>query len=272
MPDYFDIHTHVNFKAFDEDREEVIERSLKNNTWMINIGTQLNTSKEAVKLAEKYKEGVYASIGLHPVHTIKTEIEEEESSFVSREEIFEEKDYKDLIKSDKVLAIGECGLDYFRIDKSTKEKQIESFEKQIEFAIKYNKPLMIHCRDAYDDLLDILNSKKKEYGDKLVGNIHFFAGDVNVAKRFLNIDFTLSFTGVITFTNDYDEVIKYVSIDKIMSETDAPYVTPTPFRGKRNEPLYVEYVVRRIALIKNLDFSETKSKLVDNSLNFFKIT
>ena len=192
--------------------------------------------------------------------------------FTSRGELFDEKDYEDVIKSTKVVSIGECGLDYFRADEKNKEVQIKSFERQVEFAVKHNKPLMIHCRDAYDDLIDILKDRKKEYGDKVVGNVHFFAGDVDIARRFLELDFTMSFTGVITFTTDYDEVVRYLPVDKIMSETDAPYVTPLPFRGKRNEPLYVEYVVKQMANIRGADFHTFRSQVIENSLNFFRIS
>ena len=276
MPDFFDIHTHVNFAAYSDDREEVIKRSLDHNTWMVLVGTQVDTSIKAVKIAEEYEEGVYVSIGLHPVHTCESHVDEQElggqgEAFKSRGELFEEKDYEEIIKSEKVVSIGECGLDYYRSDEKNKKIQIKNFERQIEFAVKHNKPLMIHCRDAYDDLIDILKDRKKEYGDKIVGNVHFFAGDVDVAKRFLDLDFTMSFTGVITFTKDYDEVVRYVPIDKIMSETDAPYVTPTPFRGQRNEPIYVEYVVKRIAQIRNSDFLTLKDQLIGNSLNFFRM-
>lgn len=277
MPDFFDIHTHVNFAVYSEDRDEVIKRSLNNKTWMVMVGTQVDTSKKAVKIAEQYDQGVYVSVGLHPVHTCPSHIDEQElgghgEAFTSRGELFEESDYEEIIKSEKVVSIGECGLDYYRADEKNKKIQIKSFERQIEFAVKHNKPLMIHCRDAYDDLIDILKDRKKEYGEKLVGNVHFFAGNVDVARRFLELDFTMSFTGVITFTTDYDEVVKYMPIDKIMSETDAPYVTPKPFRGQRNEPLYVEYVVKRIAEIRNSDYVPLKEQLIQNSLNFFRIS
>lgn len=277
MPEFFDIHTHVNFAAYSEDRDEVIKRSLDNKTWMVLVGTQIDTSKGAVEIAEKYSEGVYVSIGLHPVHTNPSHVDELElgghgKEFTSRGELFDELDYEDIIKSDKVVSIGECGLDYYRSDEKNKALQIKNFERQIEFAVKHNKPLMIHCRDAYDDLIDILKDRKKEYGDKVVGNVHFFAGDIDIAKRFLDLDFIMSFTGVITFTTDYDDVVRYMPVDKIMSETDAPYVTPAPFRGKRNEPVYVEYVVKRMAQIRNSDFVTFRDQLIGNTLNFFRMS
>ena len=144
------------------------------------------------------------------------------------------------------------------------------FERQIQFAIQNNLPLMVHCRNSYIDVLDILNFYKKE-SPELKGNIHFFVGDKEVAKKFIDIDFTISFSGVITFTNDYDEVVKYIPIDKIMVDTDSPFVAPAPFRGKRNEPLYVKEIVKRIAEIKNLDIEIVKKQLVQNAVNTFSL-
>jgi len=136
---------------------------------------------------------------------------------------------------------------------------------QINFALKHDKPIMIHARDAYEEILQILESLGGPTA-KLRGNVHFFAGDWEIAQRFFAIDFTISFTGVITFTSDYDEVIKKAPLEKILSETDAPYVAPTPYRGKRNEPSYVQEVVKRIAEIRGEDFEEVRTALVNNAL------
>ncbi|MBX4181267.1 TatD family hydrolase, partial [Candidatus Parcubacteria bacterium] len=146
------------------------------------------------------------------------------------------------------------------------ERQKKLFLDQINFAITHNKPLMIHARDAYQELLEILEPLKIEYREKLRGDIHFFAGNLEVAKRLWAIDFTTSFTGVITFVKDYDEVIRNVPIEMIMSETDAPFVAPTPHRGQRNEPSYVSEVVKRIAEIRGTDFEEVRQTLVENAL------
>lgn len=279
MPKYIDIHSHVNFKVFDEDREAVIARTLENDTWVINVGTQIDTSKNAVALANKYPEGVYAIIGLHPIHTGASFHDEKElgeggKEFTSRGESFDENLYKELLKDPKVVAIGECGLDYYHLDEKSMGKQKEIFIKQIELANEFNKPLMLHIRnnkdiskhDAYLDSLELL----KKYA-KVKGDVHFFAGSVEVAKAFVDFGFTLSFTGVITFTHDYDEVIRNISIDMIMSETDAPYVSPVPHRGKRNEPVYVKEIVNRIAFIKGLNEEEVANTLVANAKRVFGI-
>lgn len=279
MPKYIDIHSHVNFTAFDSDRDEVIRRALENDTWVINVGTQIDTSKKAVEMTHKYEEGVYAIIGLHPIHTGASfhdvkELGEGGKEFTSRGEAFNKDAYRELLKDPKVVAIGECGLDYFRCDEEYVEKQKKAFIEQIEIANEFNKPLMLHIRNnpedktknAYRDAIDLL----KQYA-KVKGDVHFFAGTIEDAKGFIDLGFTLSFTGVITFTHDYDEVIKNTPLDMIMSETDSPYVTPVPYRGKRNEPIYVREVAKKIAEIKGFPESEVAEAIIQNAKRVFSL-
>ena len=279
-PEYIDCHTHVNFAAFDEDREEVIARTLENDTWMINVGTQKDTSQSAVELANRYEKGVYAIVGIHPIHTGESfhDVDElgsnggDTNGFNSRGEEFDSDFYKNLAQDEKVVGIGETGLDYFRLEKGSREKQQEIFIKHIELANSVNKPLMLHIRpsredtDSYKDALKIL----KEYA-KVPGDAHFFAGSVEDAKKFLDIGYFVSFTGVITFTSDYDEVIRYMPLESILSETDAPYVAPVPHRGKRNEPIFVQEVVKRIAEIKDLPLEKVKEQMIENAFKFFQL-
>ena len=275
---YFDAHCHTNFVAYNEDCEEVILRAKEAGVGMNVVGTQLDTSKSAVALAEKY-DNVYATIGLHPVHTTKSYHDEKElgdggKEFTSRGEVFDMAAYEALGKNPRVIAVGECGLDYYRSDESTKEIQKKVFIQQIELANKLGKPLMLHIRpalhslgdggNAYEDALEIIEAHAKVRGD-----VHFFAGDWDIAKQFLDIGFTLSFTGVLTFTHDYDEVVKNAPLDSLLSETDAPYVTPVPFRGKRNEPLYVKEVVRAIAEIRGEEMEEVSAQIMANSRRVF---
>lgn len=283
MLKFFDIHAHLHFPDYKEDRDKVIKRALESSVWIINIGTDKKTSEEVVFLSEKYKEGVYASIGLHPIHTDNSCCDTTSSSYHSCEDDnsvceneFDYKFYKKLAEHPKVLAIGECGLDFFHLEEESKQKQVEIFEKQIQLALDVNKPLMLHIRNAYKEVLEILNTKYKIHNSNLRGNVHFFAGDLETAKKFLNLGFSLSFTGVITYPKgknnpDYDEVIKYTPIDMIMAETDAPYVAPVPYRGKRNESLYVIEVIKRIAEIKKMPFEKTAEILFENSRKFFSL-
>jgi TatD DNase family protein len=275
---YIDIHSHTNFKAFDEDRDEVIKRALDNGVMVINVGTQIDTSRFAVQMAHQY-DGVYAIIGLHPIHTGASyhdtkELGEEGKAFTSRGEVFDKDAYRELLKDPKVVGIGECGLDYYRCTEETIAKQKEAFIYQIELANEFNKPLMLHIRNnpegnggnAYADALEIL----KEHA-KVKGDVHFFAGTLADAKAFNDFGFTLSFTGVVTFTHDYDEVVKQTPLDMIMSETDSPYITPVPYRGKRNEPVYVTEVVKKIAEIKGLSEAEVAEALMANAKRVFNL-
>jgi len=268
--EYFDAHTHTNFVAYNDDREEVILRAKEEGVAMNVVGTQKDTSRSAVELAEKY-DHVYATIGLHPIHTSKSYHDEKElgeggKEFTSRGEVFDISEYEKMGRSPRVIAVGECGLDYFRLDEKTKEVQSTAFIEQIELANNLEKPLMLHIRNAYEDALEIIHTHAKVKGD-----VHFFAGDWNIAKKFLDFGFTLSFTGVLTFTHDYDEVVKNAPLDMLLSETDAPYVTPVPHRGKRNEPMHVVEVVRAIARIKGEDFEKVGAQIAENARRVFDV-
>jgi TatD DNase family protein len=261
MPLFFDSHSHLNDARFDSDRTEVLSRMKEKDCWSLVVGTDRKMSEDAITLAQA-NEWIFASVALHPADNF--------------EEIFDEAVYKNLAKQPKVVAIGECGLDYSRIPAEKREeeatRQTALFEKHVEIAILNNLPLMIHCRDAHFDLLQILESKKKEYGEKLRGNIHFFSEGPEIAKKYFDLDFTISFTGVLTFARNYDETVRYAPLEKILSETDAPYVAPVPYRGKRNEPIYVEEVVKAIANIRNQSFETVRETMVENAFRAFGIT
>ena len=269
---YFDAHTHPHFTAFDGDREDVIGRARELGIGINLVGTQKDTSEHAVRLAEKH-EHAYASVGLHPIHTGKSYHDKKElgddgtpKGFTSRGEKFGISNYEALARSPKVIAIGECGLDYYRCDESTKGVQVEAFEGQIELANKIKKPLMLHIRNAYKDAYDIVKAHAK-----VLGNVHFFAGTWEEAKLFLDLCYTLSFTGVITFTHDYDEVVRNMPLDSILSETDAPYVSPVPHRGKRNEPANVVEVVKAIARIRNISEEVVQQSILENTKRLFAL-
>ncbi len=295
---YIDIHTHLNFAAFDADRDAAIKRALEQRVAMINVGTQQDTSKKAVELAEQHADGVFAIIGLHPVHTDASFHDEKEigeippaedgsapfrkgrikNGFTSRGEVFDYDYYKKLALHPKVVAVGECGLDYYRIEnEELRIKQEDVFRKHIELAIEVKKPLMLHVRNgsgrsAYRDALSILKSYNSNLKSGQRGDFHFFAGSWEEAKEVLDAGFNISFTGVITFTHDYDEVIRNAPLDRILSETDSPYVAPVPYRGKRNEPLYVQEVVKALARIRNEDAEKVGAQLLTNARRLFAIS
>jgi TatD DNase family protein len=234
--EYIDIHCHLNFPDFDTDREAIIAGMKEKKIGAIVVGTTFETSKKAVELAQAH-ENIWAIVGCHPIHA---------------EDGFDYEAYKQLAQEKKVVGIGECGLDY----KYPNDKQKEVFEQQIKLAQELNKPLMLHIRDAYKEVYDIVKNKS------LRANAHFFAGTVEDAKNFLDLGYTLSFTGVITFTHDYDELVKNTPSDRIMSETDSPYVSPK--RGQRNTPLNVVDIVAKMADLRGETLIHMKSTILEN--------
>lgn len=260
---YFDAHCHVQFDPYDTDREELIDRMKKEEVGALVVGVDYESSKRAIALAQSH-EHLYASIGLHPNDT--------------GIERFDREEFERRAGDGKVVAIGECGLDYFRPNDpdAAKQKQREVFQEHIDLAVRTGKPLMIHARpskgtmDAYEDALTMLESTKREHPE-LRGDFHFFVGDVATAKRILEIDFTMSFTAVLTFARDYDEVVRYVPLTHILSETDAPYVAPASRRGQRNDPMSVQEVVRAIAEIRSEDEERIRVAVLDNARRLFRI-
>jgi TatD DNase family protein len=266
---YIDAHCHLQFEQYEHGREEIIMRMRDEGVAAIVVGTDLTTSEQAVALAEIH-EHLFATVGLHPGH--------------SEQENFDAEKFRALAKHPKIVAIGECGLDYYRVPTSetayfaeaTKAKQKELLQQHIELAVAVDKPLVIHVRatkgthDAYQDLIKILEEAKVAHPE-LRGDIHFFAGDVAEAKEFFALDFTISFTAVITFARDYDDVIKAVPLASILGETDAPYVAPASRRGQRNDPLAVKEVVERIAAIRGEDPEAVRTALLANTERLFAL-
>lgn len=262
---YFDAHSHIQFPPYDEDRDALIASMKEQEIGSIVVGVDMDSSRKAIALASAH-ENLFASIGLHPNDT--------------PEELFDREAFLELAKHEKVVAIGECGLDNFRPEEPEAEKarQRSVFESHVQLAIETGKPLMIHARpskgtmDAYRDLIDILGSYKREHGDKLWGDIHFFVGGIEEARELIALDFTLSYTAVLTFTHDYDEVVKFAPMTHLLSETDSPYVAPAPNRGKRNDPRAVIQVVEAIAVIRGEDPEKVRGDILQNVERVFRIT
>ncbi len=251
---YIDTHTHLNFKAFNIDWEQVAERAhAKNVKAIINIGSDFKTSEKAVEIAKKVP-FLYAAVGLHPIHV--------------KDEDFDEEKFEKLIKNKKVVAIGETGLDYY-YDKSNSELQKEVFEKSLKMAMATSKPVILHSRDASEDVLSILLGQRPEPK----GVMHCFQEDWYFAKIILGMGLYISFTGLITFTKNYKtfEVIKNIPLERIMIETDCPFMTPEPYRGKRNEPAYVVEVAKKIAEIKKIPLEKVAEITTKNAKVLFKL-
>lgn len=262
-----DVHCHLNFHAFEKDYDSVIERAFKAGvTKIINVGTKIDSSEKAVEIT-KGRENLFAIVGVHPHHADKLDEEWEDQ-------------LRKLAKNAKVVGIGECGMDYFRYKSSDIVDPIlqkEVFIKQIELAYKLKLPLQIHNRQAGKDIIEILINHKS-YFINPPGMFHCMSGDIDLLKKVLNLGFYIGFDGNITYkgiargeTTDLKDVVKYAPIDRIVAETDSPFLTPQPYRGKRNMPEYVIIVGKFIAKIKGLTFEQVAEQTDKNAHVIFKL-
>lgn len=276
-----DTHAHLNFNAYKNDTDEVIRRSFDNDVWLINVGSQYETSKRAVEIAEKYPQGVYASVGLHPIHLetglAKIKQDPEEIQFNTREEEFDYQKYKELAQPKKVVAIGEVGLDYYWKPKTKgklelfKEKQRTVLCQQLKLAKELNLPVIFHCRMAHKDLIQFLKENEGARPPRAVA--HGFVGNLEDLKNYLGFGYYIGFNGIIFKKIEginFEENIKNTPLEKILIETDCPYLTPPQIEG-RNEPIYVKCIVRKIAEIKNIDFEKVAEITFQNAKELFRI-
>lgn len=262
-----DVHCHLNFKSFQKDYDEVIKRAQKAGVEkIINTGTSIQTSQRAIEMAEEY-ENLYTIVGIHPHHADKIE-----DNWID--------ELNSLAKKPKVVAIGEIGMDFYSyrsngiVDAKTQE---EVFEAQIQIAYENKLPLQIHGRHAGKEILEILNSHKNKLMEN-PGMFHCFAGNIDYLKKVLELGFYIGFDGNITYAGiapgedtSLSELIEYAPLDRIVTETDAPFLTPEPHRGSRNEPSYVIITGNSIAKIKNSSFDEVNKITTENARKIFKI-
>lgn len=281
---YIDTHTHVNLRAFQDDAAEVIQRALDAEVAVVNVGTQIDTSRQAVTLLEQFPQSVYAVIGLHPSHTFAHDFEdEEEVKFKTREEKFDPDLYQELVQHERVIGIGECGLDYYRLPEDRDHEEIKNlqraaFQAQIKFALENDKALCVHCRpsdgteDAYEEMLGIITEVKSE-NPQLRFEIHCFTGSAQMAKKFADLGGYIGLNGIITFdkTSRSREVVEALPLSAIILETDAPYLTPKSNRGKRNEPSFLPEVAQQIAEWKNVTIQEVAETTTKNAQQLFNI-
>jgi TatD DNase family protein len=251
----FDSHAHYDDEAFNEDREEVIQSlNGKGVIGVLNCGASIESTRMSVELSNKY-DFIYSAVGIHPEH-----------ADIVNEEIIEE--LRNLARNPKVRAIGEIGLDYYYEENPSKEIQKSAFKLQMELAKELKLPVVIHDRDAHKDTLDIL----KEFPE-VVGTVHCFSGSVEFAKECLKLGYYIGFTGVITFKNakKIAEVAKEVPMDRILVETDCPYMAPAPHRGKRNQSDYIQYIIEKISEIKGITIEEIEDVTAFNIKQLLKI-
>ena len=276
-----DTHSHLNFKAYDKDRDEIIKRTQEEGIICVDVGTKFETSERAVELAKK-DENIFAAIGMHPIHIktdlLKIKMDEEEGAFVPLGEEFDANKYKELARSKKVVAIGEIGLDYYYKPKTKtrlkefKKLQKDVFIKQLDLAEELNLPVIIHCRVAFNDVYEILSARSglASGGKKIRGVMHCFVGTVEEMKKIVNLGFCIGVNGII-FKLNLDDVIISCPLNKILIETDSPYLTPPKAGVERNEPIFVKYVAERIAELKNISFDQVALQTTKNAKELFKI-
>jgi TatD DNase family protein len=275
-----DTHSHLNFSSFDNDREEVIKRSLENDVWVINVGTNYYTSKQVIELAEKYPQGVYATAGLHPINLdtglVKIKFDKQEGKHLEKKFDFER--YKRLAQSKKVVAIGEVGLDYYWRPKTTgkkklfKEKQKNLLLEELKLAKELELPVIFHCRMAHQDLIEFLRKNSVIRPKRAVA--HSFVGSLEQLKEYLDFGFYIGFTGIIfkkIESINFEKSIKNTPLERILIETDCPYLTTPNFPNKRNNPLGVKYVAQRVAEIKNATFGKIAEITTHNARELFKL-
>ncbi|MCY6484916.1 TatD family hydrolase [Clostridium aestuarii] len=251
----FDSHAHYDDESFNEDREQVIKELKKNGiVGVLNCGSSLQGARDSVKFAEK-NDFFYAAVGIHP-----------ENAYEFTDEAL--KEIEELVKNDKVRAVGEIGLDYYWKENPPKEVQKAVFRRQMKLAKELDLPVVIHDREAHGETLEIM----KEFPE-VSGVVHCFSGSVEFATECLKLGYYIGITGVITFKNSKKivEVAKEVPIDRILVETDCPYMAPTPHRGKRNRSEYIKYIIQRISEIKEISEEEVECKTVQNIKNLLKI-
>jgi len=294
---FIDTHAHLNFEAFSDEYDEVIKRAFDNNVGaIINVGSNYATSRVATRMAHEYEKHtdkheckIYAAVGLHPIHLIKDVVESSifdgnEYAFKTKQEVFDYEKYKKLAQSSNppaggVVAIGETGIDLFRLEddkhsiKDIIKLQSSVFRQHIKLAKELDLPLIIHSRDdaegkysVYDLMLEII--KKEKY---YRGVVHCFVGTLAQAKKYIDLGFYIGFTGIVTFKNatEVQNVVKDINLNKILIETDSPFLAPVPYRGKRNEPAYVVEVAKKIAEIKNVPFEQVEKQTTENAIKLF---
>jgi TatD DNase family protein len=267
---YVDTHAHLNVSQFAADYQAVFDICAEKAVGVINVGTQKETSRRAVELAQS-QPNTWAIVGIHPCSVLSADPDD---SGAPAEPELEYALYKELAENEKTVGIGECGFDYCHNSKDTYLQQREVFLAQIALANEVGKPLMLHLRnsphpggrDAYDDALDILKTEAK-----VAGNAHFYAGTTKQAQAFFDMGYTISFTGVITFAKPYKELVEYAPLDLIHAETDSPYVAPVPHRGQRCEPWMVQAVYKKIAEQKQLDEEVVREQLCKNAHTLWKL-
>ena len=273
---YIDSHAHLNLDDFRNDADTVIQSALSEDTWMINAGINYKSSRKALDLANRYEKGIYAAVGLHPSNLFDY-TDDDGTKYLAED--FNYDVYEKLGQFEKAIAIGEVGLDYYHLNPSItpreqKQRQKEVQWEQLRLARNLDLPVLIHCRQAHDDMIALLTDFRREFINLIPKGkpwavMHCFSGTEDLAWQYFNLGLIVSFTGLVTFSQRFDDLIRRLPPDKFMIETDCPFMTPEPFRGQRNEPQYVKYVAKRIGEIRNVSTERIAELSTKTAQKFF---
>ncbi len=285
--DFIDSHAHLHFPAFSADGAEVLQRARDNGISLITVGTKFATSMSGIDFAEQH-DGVWCTIGLHPGHVHDHNFVDENEETHDKpmpEREFDEARYKSLVSHPKVVAIGEFGLDYSRIPNGMdvevfKNDQRNVARQQLQFATKHNKPVVIHCRGgatadvtgAHDDMRTLIAEEIGRGGIERRGVIHCFTGTIDDAAKYADLGFLISITGIVTFGKSLAAAVREIPLEQMMIETDCPYLSPVPLRGKRNEPANVVLVAQAIADVKGVSLAEVARVTTENARQLFRLS
>ena len=252
-----DSHAHLDMKQFDADRDQVIDRAVSNDVrYIISVGIDIKSSRNALNLTTYYP-SIFATAGIHPHNADNANKDDLEQIAL-------------IAQHDKIIAIGEIGLDFFR-NRSARKKQIEVFTQQLAVAISLDLPVVIHDREAHTETVNILSSFKQ---NGLHGMIHCFSGDYKLAKTFINMGYYISIPGTVTYNkaSQTQDVVKRIPLNRLLLETDAPFLAPIPHRGKRNEPSYIVHTAQKIAKLRGISFEEVSYQTSKNICELFNLS
>lgn len=252
----FDSHAHYDDEAFDNDRDDVLKKAYESGVkYILNASSSIESSKRCVELAKKYS-FIYAAVGVHP----------EDAASFNEESIGK---LEELCSMEKVAAIGEIGLDYYYENGPEKDIQKDVFQRQIELAARKGLPIVVHDREAHGDTYEIIS----KYKNDVRGVLHCYSGSVELAREYVNMGFYIGFTGVITFKNARKslEVLENVPLNRVLIETDCPYLAPVPFRGKRNDSGFLQYTARKASETLGMEYTEFCEKTAENARILFEI-
>ncbi|MFC1638971.1 TatD family hydrolase [Patescibacteria group bacterium] len=274
-PRLIDTHAHLDSKVYERDLDIVVNNALEEGVWVVTLGNDYLSSVRAVNIAERYPGGVYAAVGLHPLKVSRNVTAEDKLVDIGR--------FRDLAEHPKVVAVGECGLDWHDLPQGRrgspevqaaeriKDNQRKVFANFLDLSRDLRLPLMLHCREAHDEMLKLLEFwDRTSPGFDSRGVVHCFSGNWKQARRYFNLDFMISVTGLVSHAGFQQQILKKAPLARLLAESDCPHLTPVPWSIRRNEPLFVDAVAAGVAGLRGVSIAEVQEQMTRNALQVFK--